>query len=158
MSYTTGEILPITIQIKLIEEKEFAISVLDLKPKAFVIHVAAFSVNSSNKMHLLRRAWIAQLKVDETFTKVPTKYANFVDVFLAKLATKLSKHMGINHHTIELVDDQQPPYCLIYNLGVVELEILNIYIENNLISGFIKPSKFPSRAFIFFDKKSNRSL
>ncbi len=40
----------------------------------------------------------------------------------------------------------------------MELEILKTYIENNLVNGFIKPSKFLARALIFFDKKPNESL
>ncbi len=56
------------------------------------------------------------------------------------------------------MDDRQPPYGPIYNLGPMELEKLKAYIENNLASGFIRPSKSPARALIFFDKKLDGSL
>ena len=40
----------------------------------------------------------------------------------------------------------------------MELEILKAYIKNNLFNGFIRLSKFPARAPIFFDKKLVGSL
>ncbi len=109
-------------------------------------------------MHLLRRAQIAHLKADEAFSKVPSEYADFVDVFSPKLIAELLEHTGINNHAIELVDDQQPPYKPIYSLGPVELEILKAYIKNNLANGFIIPFKSLAGAPILFDKKPYSSL
>ncbi len=40
----------------------------------------------------------------------------------------------------------------------MELETLKVYIENNLASGFIRPSKSPAGAPILFDKKPDGSL
>ncbi len=40
----------------------------------------------------------------------------------------------------------------------MELETLKAYIENNLASGFIRPSKSPAGAPIFFDKKPDNGL
>ncbi len=88
-------------------------------------------------MHLSRKTQIAHLKVDEVPTKVPSEYVDFADVFLPKLAVELPEHTKINNHAIKFVDDWQPPYSLIYNLGPVELETLKTYIENNLANGFI---------------------
>ena len=56
------------------------------------------------------------------------------------------------------MNDRQPPYGPIYSLGPVELETLKTYIETNLKNSFIRPSKSPAGASIFFDKKSNVSL
>ena len=74
------------------------------------------------------------------------------------MATEFPKHTEINDHTIKLVDDWQPPYGVIYSLGPIELEMLKVYIENNLANGFIRPFKFPAKVFIFFDKKPNGNL
>ena len=101
---------------------------------------------------------MAYLKEDEAPTKVSSKYANFADVFSPKLATKLPKYIKINDYAIELVDDWQPPYSLIYSLGLVELETLKVYIEKNLANGFIKPFKSLVRVSILFDKKSDGNL
>ena len=40
----------------------------------------------------------------------------------------------------------------------MELEILKIYIKNNLANKFIRSSKFLVKTPIFFDKKLDRSL
>ncbi len=98
------------------------------------------------------------MKADEAPTKVTSKYADFADVFSPKLTIKLPKHMRINNHTIELVDDWQLPYGLIYSLGSIELEILKTYIKNHLANSFIRPCKSLVRASIFFDKKLDGSL
>ena len=60
----------------------------------------------------------------EAPTKVPVEYANFADVFSPDLASGLPKHTRINNHTIELVDANE----------------------------FIRPSKLPAGAPIFFDQ------
>ena len=109
-------------------------------------------------MYLSKKAQVAYLKADKAPTKVPSKYADFADVFFPKLAIEFPKHTGINDHTIELVHDWQLPYGLIYNLGPIELELLKAYIENNLANDFIKPSKSPTQASIFFHKEPNGSL
>ena len=50
-SYTTGDVLPTTRQVKLIGKKEFAAITLDPKHKPFAIHLAALSINSCDNMH-----------------------------------------------------------------------------------------------------------
>ncbi len=46
----------------------------------------------------------------------------------------------------------------IYSLSPMKLEILKVYIKNNLANSFIKPFKLPIRAFILFDTKPDESL
>ena len=89
---------------------------------------------------------------------MPNKYADFANVFLPKLAIELPEHMRIHNHTIKLVNNWLPPYTLIYSLGLVELDILNAYINNNLANSFIKLFKSPARALILFDKKPDGSI
>ncbi len=157
-SYTTGEVLPTTRRVELIGKKEFTAAALDPEYEAFVVHVATLSIDSGDELHPSRRTQIAHLKADEASTKIPSKYADFTDIFSPKLAAELPEHTGINNHAIELVDDQQPPYGPIYSLGPVKLETLKAYIDNNLASGFIRPSKSPAGAPILFDKKPDGSL
>ena len=109
-------------------------------------------------MRISRKAQIAYLKADEAPTKVLNKYTDFADIFLPKLAAELSKHPGINNYAIELVDDWQTPYGLIYSLGLMKLEILKAYIKNNLANSFIKPFKSLVGVFILFNKKPDYSL
>ncbi len=49
---------------------------------------------------------------------MPGEYANFANVFSLKLTAELLEYTRINDHAIELVNDQQPLYGPIYNLGL----------------------------------------
>ncbi len=71
---------------------------------------------------------------------------------------ELSKNMGMNEHTSELIDEKQPPYGPVNTLSPVELETLKAIIETHLKTEFIRPSKSLAGAPIFFDKKLNNSL
>ena len=80
---------------------------------------------------------------------VSTKYTDFANIFSKKSAKVLLKRAGINKHTIKLVDDKQPPYRLIYSLGLVELKIFKILIKINLSNSFIQLFKFSASVFIY---------
>ncbi len=110
-------------------------------------------------MHpFLQKAQIAYLTANEASIKVPNKYTNFANVFSLKLIIELFEHISINNHAIELIYDEQPLYSPIYTFSLLELEKLKVYINNNLANGFIKPFKFFTGAFIFFNKKPDWSL
>ena len=126
--------------------------------EVFIIYVAAFSINLGDKIYPLKRAQIAHLKANEAFTKVLSKYTDFIDIFLPKLAIKLFEHTEINNHTIEFVDDWQPLYGSIYSFRFMELGTLKIYIKKNLANNLIRLFKSFARISIFFDKKLNESL
>ncbi len=144
--------------MKLIKKKKFAGVTLNLDNKIFVIYINTLNISSDNKGHHSKKAQIAYLKMDEVFMEVRSKYADFADVFLSKLTTKLFKYLDINKDTIELMNNYQPPYNSIYSLSPVELETLKAYIKNNLVNSFIKPFKSPAKALIFFNQKTNRRL
>ena len=61
-------------------------------------------------------------------------------------------------YIIELKEDKQLPFDLIYSLRPVVLKTLKTYIKNNLANSFIQPSKSPTKALILFDRKPNRSF
>ena len=92
-------------QVELIKKKKFTTIALNLKHEVFVVYIITLSINLGNEMHSLKRALIAYLKADEALNKVISKYVDFVDIFSPKLAAKLPKHIRINNHIIELVDD-----------------------------------------------------
>ena len=79
----------------------------------------------------------------------------FANVFSEKKALVLPECTDLNEHAIEVEDDKQPLYGLIYSLGPVELETLKIYIEIYLKTGFMQPFKSSVGALILFDKKPN---
>ena len=98
------------------------------------------------------------MKVDKTSTKIPSKYADFANIFSSKLAVELPKYTRIKDHVIKLVDDQQSSCGPIYSLELVKLEILKKYIKNNLTNDFTRLFKSPTRVSIFLDKKQNKDL
>ena len=157
--YIIEKDLPITKRVELVEKKEFATATFNPGYEIFVVHIVSLE-NPSQKsdVHPSCRAQIAALVANEAPTLISTEYSDFTDIFSPKLALKLLEHTRINDYAIKLVDNQQPPYGPLYSLGLVELETLKTYIKTNLANGFIKLSKFPARAPILFDKKSDKSL
>ena len=124
-----------------------------------LVHIAFLeSPSKESNVFLSCRAQIAALVANESSTSISIEYSDFVDIFSLELVSKLLEHTRINDYAIELVNNQQPPYWSIYNLGPVELETLKTYIKTNLANDLIRPSKFLARAPIFFDKKLNESL
>ncbi len=59
---------------------------------------------------------------------------------------------------IELQEDAQAPFGLIYSLSQNELAALRDYLDENLAKNFIQHSKSPARAPILFVKKQDGSL
>ena len=91
-------------------------------------------------------------------TGILVEYFNFSNVFSSDSATKLLKHTRINNYPINLLDNTQSRYGLIYSLEPVELEMLKNYIKANLASGFIRFSKFSTSTLILFIQKKNDRL
>ena len=95
---------------------------------------------------------------DEAFIKVLVEYSDYSNIILVKNTPKLSKNTRINEYTINLEENKQPLFGLIFSLRPVKLETLKTYIKTNLANGFIWPSKSPAKAPIFFDRKLDRSF
>lgn len=87
-----------------------------------------------------------------------TQYSDFANVFFSDSVAELSEHFEINNHSIDLEEGKQPPYGSIHSLVPVELETLKIYLETNLASGIIKPSKLPANPPILFIYKKDGSF
>jgi hypothetical protein len=59
---------------------------------------------------------------------------------------------------IELVDSKQPPWGPIYNLSEKKLDTLRSYLEVQLKYGWIRPSKSPTWALVFFVPRKDGTL
>lgn len=105
---------------------------------------------------LILPAWKAQI-ASEKIT-ILTKYSNYTDVFLKKLAADLFKQSDINQHALHLELDKQLLYRPIYSLKPVELETFKTYIEINIANIFICPFKSPAGALILIVWKLNGNL
>ena len=65
------------------------------------------------------------------------EYFNYNNIFLAKNITEFLKYIKKNNHIIKLKKDKQLSFNFIYNLRLVKLKILKMYIKINLVKGFI---------------------
>ena len=107
---------------------------LDKNIEAFVMHVTSLSFNLI-VIHLARKAQIVLLAAKKL--QIPIKYSDFSNFFLKKTALILLEATEMNQYAIELEKNHQPPYGLIYILGLVELKTLKTYIKTNFANGFI---------------------
>ena len=134
--YSTTEALSTTQRVELINKKEFAIAALDENVETFIVYVAAL-LAPMILVHFFCQAQIELLLADKAFIEVLPKYLNYTDVFSFDLAIELLKNTDMNKYAIELVEDKQLPYRLIYSLALVKQETLKTYIETYLKTGFI---------------------
>lgn len=136
----------------------FAIAALDKDNKTFIVYMAFLASRSKTSVHPSWATQIALLIADEAPVTVPAEYSDFAEVFSSESAAELPKYTKINDHPIKLIDDQQPPYELIYSLELTELETLKTYIKTNLAKGFIRLFKSPAETPILFSWKSDGSF
>ena len=139
------------------EKKNFAVAAFDPEHEIYIVHIVSLSSTLLN-VYPSQRPQISGLIAKEAPTKVPDKYADFVNVFFPDMAAGLPEHTEINDYAIELVDGQQLSCGPIYSLEPMELGTLKAYIETNLANSFITPSTSPAGAPILFDRKSNGFL
>lgn len=84
---------------------------------------------NKNKVHPFCLAQIAFLQVDEALTTVFLKYFNFANVLFFELVPNVPEHTGTDNHAINLVENNESFYKLIYSLGPMKLETLATYIK-----------------------------
>src|SRR5882724_10625353 len=88
---------------------------------------------------------------------VPEPYQEFKDVFTKESFNELLDRKKWDH-AIELVLDTQMFSTKVYLLAPVEQKQLDEFLEENLKSRCICPSKTPVASPVFFIKKKDRSL
>jgi len=88
---------------------------------------------------------------------VPKAYHHFHSVFAKELFDKLLPKQ-LWDHAIELKPGSQPHAGKIYNLTLNKQKQLEIFLNENLKSGCIHPSKSPMAAPFFFIKKKSGEL
>ncbi len=90
-------------------------------------------------------------------TDVPVEYHDFADVFSDSLSKKLPEHRPYDLK-INIEEGTSPPLGPIYSLSESELKALHEFIDDNLCSVFIMPSRSPHRAPVLFVKKKSGEL
>lgn len=88
---------------------------------------------------------------------LPKQYQEYQHLFDKDKASALPEHKPYDHE-IPLAEGTMPPYGPIYSLSELELKALKTYLDENLATGFIKPSSSPAGAPILFVKKKDGSL
>ena len=86
---------------------------MDEVSETFMLQVAALKISPKlpkMTMHPSQAAQIAALQYDEAPTKIPSRYADYANIFSFDLAIELPKNTGINKYAIKLQADKQPPY------------------------------------------------
>lgn len=108
--------------------------------------------------HAIRKVQIRSTGAEEPTTrKWPAYLDEYADVFSEKGFEQLPQHRSWDH-AIELKPDFKPSECKIYPLNPREQEALKEFIQENLESGRIRPSKSPMASPFFFIKKEDGSL
>ena len=115
----------------------------------------SFTLNLSATSVLGRAASVSETPPD--LSGVPPEYHEFADVFSKTKADILPEHRPYDLK-ITLEEGATPPLGPIYSLSKIELDTLRDYIEENLRSGFIRPSNSPCGAPVLFVKKKDGSL
>jgi len=93
----------------------------------------------------------------KTAPTIPAEYQDYADVFSKTEAHKLPEHRPYDL-SIPLQEGTAPPLLPVYNLSPLELDVLRMYIDENLRKGFIRHSQSPAGAPILFVKKADGSL
>lgn len=104
----------------------------------FVVHVAVLEAPES--IMSIEPFWLpllATLQQKKTLSEISRDYKKYTNVFSTDLVIKLPENMGMNEHVINLVESKQLLYRSIYNLSLVKLETLKMYIKTHLKTRFI---------------------
>jgi len=88
--------------------------------------------------------------------RVPSHYHEYKDVFNRKDFNELPERR-IWDHAIKLTPGFKPIDCKVYPLSPKEQPALKEFIEENLKTGRIRPSKSPNASPFFFGMKPDKS-
>ncbi len=98
-------------------------------------------------------------KPKKTFEEmVPEEYRSFRDLFSKENFNEMPERMPWDH-AIELIPNAKATLdCKVYPLNRNEQEQLDKFLDENLASGHIRPSKSPFASPFFFIKKKDGML
>jgi hypothetical protein len=94
---------------------------------------------------------------DEAPADVPEHFQEFKSVFSKESFDALPEARPWGH-AIELVPEKEPSGCKVYLLLPKEQKELDVFLQENLETGRIHPSKSPMASPVFFIKKKDGSL
>ena len=127
--------------------------ITQILPEPIVANLQAMATNSQ---YLAEEAWCSTEAQNST-TQLPEYTQEFKSVFAKDSFDILLEHYCWDH-TIKLILGSKPKSSKVYPLSLVEQTELNAFLDENLYTGHICPSKLPMTALVFFIKKKNSSL
>ena len=119
-----------------------------------------FAINQSYLRNLSTEITIQSGKPKQTQTfeeVIPEAYHEFKDVFDKETFNELPPRRPWDH-AIELLPGDHKVNCKTYNLTSAEQKELDKFLEENLKTGRIRPSKSPFASAFFFIKKQDGKL
>jgi len=103
------------------------------------------------------KAWSSSTSTPPVPDTVPPEYHDYADVFSKAKASELPPHRDYDLK-IDLEEGTSPPLGTLYSLSPVELSALQTFINENLKTGFIRPTTSSHAAPVLFIKKKDGSL
>jgi len=97
------------------------------------------------------------LETQKRLLTLPNCAKGFESVFAKEDFDTLLEHRQWNH-AIKLIPGSESKSSKVYPLSPVEQKELDSFLEENLRTGWIHPSKLPIAAPVFFIKKKDSSL
>ncbi|KAG5726384.1 hypothetical protein E4T56_gene18932 [Termitomyces sp. T112] len=129
----------------------------ELPDKAIELPSVAEIRASRTTSQRLAQAFATNTAPKEFWEAVPLYLHAFEDMFSKASFDSLPECKRWDH-AIELLPDSAPSSCKVYSLAPREQDKLNAFLQENLDSGHIHPSKSPIASLVFFIKKKNGSL
>ena len=124
-----------------------------LLPEPDQVDLRATTTASQHLAEGARRSAEAQAAA----TPLPAYVAEFRSIFAKEDFDILPKHRKWDH-AIELIPRAEPKSSKVYPLSPLEQAELDVFLEKNLRTRWIQPSKSPMAALVFFIKKKDGSL
>ena len=94
---------------------------------------------------------------DPDLSDVPCDYYSYAAMFSKHGAKQLPRHCRLDL-SIQIKEGKTSPLGPIYSLSSLELQTLREFLDKNLRTGLIKPSRSPCGAPVLFVKKKDSSL
>ena len=138
--YIAAKALLTIRQVDIIRKKKFMVAVLDANNNFFMVYIVALEEPIIILIYLSFKIQVILLTSIEIFNN----YFDFLKIFCSYSTIELPKYTRINNYFINLLDNKELSYGLIYSLELSELEILQIYIKTNLTSSSIRFFKSPT--------------
>ena len=134
------------------EDRVFAIGLMPATPPDQ--YISAGTTTSQRLAEAFHRNSQADQPVRE---RIPSYLQDYEDIFAKESFDTLPDQRPWDH-AIELVPDADPKGCKVYPLSPNEQKELDVFLQENLATGRIRPSKSPMASPVFFIKKKDGSL